>query len=314
MGVAFLLSGQGAQKPGMGAALIEQGAPEVAETFAIASEAFGFDVADVCLNASAETLRDTAFAQPAMCTLSVAVAKALEARGVRPAYVAGFSLGQIAALAVSGMVSERDAFRIAAFRTKVMAEAAAARPGSMCALLGGEPEEASEVCSSAAQGDVLVCANYNAPGQIVISGDVAAVDRAAALWKERPRHKASMLATSGAFHSPLMQPAAEALAEFLEEVEFNEARTPLVCNVDARPLSAADARAHLASQVVSPVLFEQSVHWLSEQGVDTFVECGFGGVLTKLVKRIEPAAARFAPVSPEEIAQVASEVACGGAE
>lgn len=177
MGIAFLLSGQGAQKPGMGAALIEQGAPEVAETFAIASEAFGFDVADVCLNASAETLRDTAFAQPAMCTLSVAVAKALEARGVRPAYVAGFSLGQIAALAISGMVSERDAFRIAAFRAKVMAEAAAARPGSMCALLGGEPEEASEVCSSAAQGDVLVCANYNAPGQIVISGDVAAVDR-----------------------------------------------------------------------------------------------------------------------------------------
>lgn len=314
MGVAFLLSGQGAQKPGMGAALIEQGAPEVAETFAIASEAFGFDVADVCLNASAETLRDTAFAQPAMCTLSVAVAKALEARGIRPAYVAGFSLGQIAALAVSGMVSERDAFRIAAFRAKVMAEAAAARPGSMCALLGGEPEEASEVCSSAAQSDVLVCANYNAPGQIVISGDVAAVDRAAALWKERPRHKASMLATSGAFHSPLMQSAAEALAEFLEEVEFHEARTPLVCNVDARPLSAADARTHLASQVVSPVLFEQSVHWLSEQGVDTFVECGFGGVLTKLVKRIEPAAARFAPVSPEEIAQVASEVACGGAE
>ena len=156
MGVAFLLSGQGAQKPGMGAALIEQGAPEVAETFTIASEAFGLDVADVCLNASAETLRDTAFAQPAMCTLSVAVAKALEARGVRPAYVAGFSLGQIAALAVSGMVSERDAFRIAAFRAKVMAEAAAVRPGSMCALLGGEPEEASEVCSSAAQGDVLV--------------------------------------------------------------------------------------------------------------------------------------------------------------
>ena len=223
MGIAFLLSGQGAQKPGMGAALIEQGAPEVAETFAIASGAFGFDVADVCLNASAETLRDTAFAQPAMCTLSVAVAKALEARGVCPAYVAGFSLGQIAALAVSGMVGERDAFRIAAFRAKVMAEAAAARPGSMCALLGGEPEEASEVCSSAAQGDVLVCANYNAPGQIVISGDVAAVDRAAALWRERPRHKASMLATSGAFHSPLMQPAAVSGFGTIEHKRIHEA-------------------------------------------------------------------------------------------
>ncbi len=211
------------------------------------------------------------------------------------------------------MVSERDAFRIAALRAKVMAEAAAARPGSMCALLGGEPE-ASEVCSRRCARRRARVRQLQRTWSNCYFGDVAAVDRAVALWKERPRHKASMLATSGAFHSPLMQPAGGALAEFLEEVEFHEARTPLVCNVDARPLSAADARAHLASQVVSPVLFEQSVHWLSEQGVDTFVECGFGGVLTKLVKRIESAAARFAPVSPEEIAQVASEVACGGAE
>ena len=306
--IAFLLSGQGAQKPGMGAALIESESPEVAETFAAARDAFGFDVADVCLHASAETLRDTAYAQPAMCALSIAVAKSLEARGVAPAYVAGFSLGQIAALAVSGMVSERDAFRIAAFRASAMAEAAAARPGSMCALLGGDLNEARDVCLQVAQDDVLVRANYNAPGQTVVSGDVAAVERAAAAWKERSRHKASMLATSGAFHSPLMQPAADALAEFLEGIEFREPRVPLVCNTDARPLSAADARAHLAAQVASPVLFEQSVRWLSMQGVDAFVECGFGGVLTKLVKRIEPDAARFAPVSPDEIAQVAGEV------
>ena len=292
MGVAFLLSGQGAQKPGMGAALIEQGSPEVAETFAIASEAFGFDVADVCLNASAETLRDTAFAQPAMCTLSVAVAKALEARGVRPAYVAGFSLGQIAALAVSGMVSERDAFRIAAFRAKAMAEAAAARPGSMCALLGGEPEEASEVCSSAAQGDVLVCANYNAPGQIVISGDVAAIDRAACAWKERPRHKASMLATSGAFHSPLMQPAADELDAYLAKVNFKQPCVPLICNVDARPLSAEDARRRLVEHLTHPVRFDQSVQALADQGAAVFAEVGFGGVLSNLIKRIDRKAAR----------------------
>lgn len=132
-----------------GAALIEQGLPEVAETFAIASEAFGFDVADVCLNASAETLRDTAFAQPAMCTLSVAVAKALEARGVRPAYVAGFSLGQIAALAVSGMVSERDAFRIAAFPREGYGRSRGGAPGSMCALLGGRALKRQARCARA---------------------------------------------------------------------------------------------------------------------------------------------------------------------
>ena len=307
MSIAFLLSGQGAQKPGMGAALIESGAPEAAETFAIASEAFGFDVADVCLHASADQLRDTAFAQPAMCALSVAVAKALEARGVRPAFVAGFSLGQIAALAVSGMTSEADAFAIAAYRAKVMAEAAAARPGSMCALLGGDMNEARDVCLQVAGDDVLVRANYNAPGQIVVSGDAAAVDRAAEAWRQRPRHKATMLATSGAFHSPLMQPAADALRDFLVDIEFLEPRVPLVCNTDARPLSAAVAREHVALQVASPVLFEQSVRWLSMRGVDVFVECGFGGVLSKLVRRIEPDALRAAPVSPDEIAQIATD-------
>ncbi len=305
--IAFLMSGQGAQKPGMGAALIESGAPEVAETFAAAREAFGFDVADVCLHASAETLRDTAYAQPAMCALSVAVAKSFTARGVRPAYVAGFSLGQIAALAATGMTSEADAFRIAAFRANAMAKAAAARPGSMCALLGGDMNEARDVCQQAAGGDVLVRANYNAPDQTVISGDTAAVERAAAIWREKPRHKASMLATSGAFHSPLMQPAADELSEFLKGIEFCEPRIPLVCNTDARPLSAADAPARLAAQVTSSVLFEQSVRWLSMQGVSAFVECGFGGVLSKLVRRIEPAALRAAPVTPEEIDQVATD-------
>lgn len=305
--VAFLMSGQGEQKPGMGAALIESGAPEVAETFFAASEIFGFDVADVCLHASAEILRDTAYAQPAMCALSVAVAKSLMARGVCPSYVAGFSLGQIAALAVCGMTSEADAFRIAAFRAKAMAKAAAARPGSMCALLGGDMNEARDVCLRQAGNDVLVRANYNAPGQTVVSGDAAAVERAAAVWCEKSRHKSSMLATSGAFHSPLMQPAADELSEFLEGIEFREPSIPLVCNTDARPLSAGDARAHLAAQVSSPVLFEQSVRWLSMQGVDAFVECGFGGVLSKLVRRIEPGALRVAPVSPDEIAQVATD-------
>lgn len=300
--VAFLLSGQGAQKPGMGAGLMD--IPEAREVFSAAADIFGFDVADACLNAPVEQLNDTAVAQPAMCACSVASARALEASGISPDYVAGFSLGQIGALAASGMTSVEDAFHIAAFRSRAMAEAAAVRDGAMCALMSGDASEVEEVCAACAEGDVLVPANYNAPGQVVISGDRAAVLRAQAAWVERPKHRAAMLATSGAFHSPLMQSAADALAGFLATVEFAEPRVPLVCNVDARPLSAADAADHLVRQVVSPVRFEQSVAWLASQGADVFVECGFGGVLAGLVRRIDKEAARFKAESAEDIAAV----------
>ena len=154
--------------------------------------------------------------------------------------MAGFSLGQIAALAVSGMVSERDAFRIAAFRAKVMAEAAAARPGSMCALLGGEPEEASEVCSSAAQGGVLVCANYNAPGQVVVSGDVAAIERAEKAWQALGK-RGARLNTAGAFHSPLMASASNAVREKCSELSWKQPAVSVICNTDAQVFDISQA-------------------------------------------------------------------------
>ncbi len=300
--VAFLLSGQGAQKPGMGAGLLD--IPSGRAVFEEASEAFGFDVADACLNAAPERLNDTAVAQPATVTCSVASAAALMEAGVRPDYVLGFSLGQVSALAVAGMLGREDAFKFTAFRAHAMAEAAAQRDGAMCALMGGESAEVEELCAQLAQDDVLVPANYNSPGQTVVSGDRAAVLRAQEAWVERPKHRAAMLATSGAFHSPLMQPAAEKIAGYLADVQFRDADVPLVCNVDARPLAASDAADHLAHQVVSPVRFEQSVAWLLEQGVDTFVECGFGGVLVGLVRRIDKSAARFKAESAEDIAAV----------
>lgn len=304
--VAFLLSGQGAQKPGMGVGLM--GIPEAREIFDAASDAFGFDVADACLNATPERLNDTAIAQPAMCACSVASAAALRAAGVAPDFVAGFSLGQIGALAVSGMVDVAEAFRIAAFRAEAMAKAAARRDGAMCALMGGGADEVEALCATCAQDEVLVPANYNSPGQIVVSGDRAAVVRAQEAWCALPKHRAAMLATSGAFHSPLMQDAADELAEFLAGVEFRAADVPLICNVDARPLDAAEAADHLVRQVVSPVRFEQSVTWLADQGVDTFVECGFGGVLAGLVRRIDKGAARFKAETEEEIASVKEHV------
>ncbi|MRX83606.1 ACP S-malonyltransferase [Eggerthella guodeyinii] len=285
----FLCSGQGSQKPGMGADLMD--VPEVRATFACASEVLGFDVADLVLNADAAELNDTRNAQPALCVLSVAVARALMARGVQPAAVLGFSLGQVSALAVSGMLTDEATFALVKVRSQLMAEAAAAHPGAMSALLKADEDGVQALCEQCAEGDVLVPANFNCPGQIVIAGTPAAVERAEAAWAEAGK-RSSRLATSGAFHSPLMASAAEGMAAYLESVEFSEARVPLVCNVTARPLTAADARESLVRHLTSPVRFDASVAALAAAGADTFVEVGFGGVLANLVKRIDKTATR----------------------
>lgn len=304
--VAFLLSGQGSQRPGMGATLF--GMPEIDEVFCEASDVCGFDVAAACLDETGASLADTAVSQPALCALSVAQVRALVKRGIKPDYVAGFSLGQIGALAASGMLDAKTAFSLVRDRSRAMAEACRLRPGSMCALMGGTEQEVFEVCSSCAEGDVLAPANFNAPGQIVVSGDATAVARAKEAWSG-PGRRSAMLATVGAFHSPLMRPAAEVFAARLENVVFDEAKIPLVCNVDARPLLADDAAAHLVAHLTSPVLFSQSVTWLVEQGVDTFVECGTGGVLAGLVRRVDKGTVRMRIESREDLEAVAEKLA-----
>lgn len=304
--VAFLLSGQGSQRPGMGATLF--GMPEIDEVFCEASDVCGFDVAAACLDETGASLADTAVSQPALCALSVAQVRALVKRGIKPDYVAGFSLGQIGALAASGMLDAKTAFSLVRDRSRAMAEACRLRPGSMCALMGGTEQEVFDVCSSCAEGDVLVPANFNAPGQIVVSGDATAVARAKEAWSG-PGRRSAMLATAGAFHSPLMRPAAEVFAARLENVIFDEAKIPLVCNVDARPLLAGDAAAHLVAHLTSPVLFSQSVTWLIEQGVDTFVECGTGGVLAGLVRRVDKGTVRMRIESREDLEAVAEKLA-----
>lgn len=283
-GCVFMLSGQGSQKPGMGADLLD--VPEVAAAFSCASKAFGFDVADLVRSDDPERINDTRFAQPALCALSVGIAHALEARGVEPAAVLGFSLGQIGALAVAGMLSDEDTFALVRRRTDLMAEAAEKHPGAMSALLKGTDEEVEALCEECAQGQVLVPANYNSPGQVVISGELDAVARAEEKWAAMGK-RASRLKTSGAFHSPLMAEAAEGLAAYMEGVTFADPRIPLICNVDAAPLTAATAREHLALQMTHPVRFVQCVRNLAAAGADAFVEVGFGGVLMNLVKRID---------------------------
>lgn len=283
-----MLSGQGAQRPGMGADLRD--VPEVAAAFACASDVLGFDVAASC--DSADALADTAVAQPALCALSVGLSHALVARGVRPGAVLGFSLGQVGALAVAGMLSDEEAFRLVKVRSTFMAEAAAARPGAMSALLRADPAAVEALCARCAQGDVLVPANYNAPGQIVISGDAAAVARAEESWAVGGG-RSSRLATAGAFHSPLMAPAAAQLDAYLAAVAFGEPSMPLIENGTAAPLAAADARAALVRHLTGPVRFQQSVEALAAAGATAFVEAGFGGVLVNLVKRTAKDAARI---------------------
>lgn len=290
--VVFMCSGQGSQKPGMGVSLL--GVPEVQDALACASEVFGRDIVALIDSEGEEAqaqLNETRNAQVAIAALSIGIGRALMARGIRPDALLGFSLGQISALALSGMLTDEEAFRLIDKRSQVMDEAARAHPGAMSALLKADEQGVRELCEQCAQGDVLVPANYNCPGQIVIAGDVAAIERAEEAWKERGG-KFSRLATQGAFHSPLMQSACEPFAEYLSTVDFGEPFIPVICNTDAKPLDVDTVRQHLVDHLTHPVLFQQSVEALEGLGADTFVEVGFGGVLSGLVRRIDKEATR----------------------
>lgn len=280
----WMLPGQGAQKPGMGADLLEL--PQVAQAFALASDVLGLDLADLSRNGSAEDVNRPFNAQALTMAVSVGTGRFLQANGLAPSAVLGFSLGQIGALALAGVLSDEQAFRLLKVRATAMAAACEQVPGGMLALLGADAQDAEELCKECAGGEVLLPANYNCPGQIVISGTEAAIERAGARWKELG-NKASRLNTSGAFHSPLMEQAAEAVAEACADLDFREPEVPLICNTDARPFRASEAAARLAAQVKSPVRFSQSVEYLIAQGETDFLEVGFGAVLNGLVKRID---------------------------
>jgi [acyl-carrier-protein] S-malonyltransferase len=292
MSLAFIFPGQGSQSAGMGRSLAES-FPAARAVFEEADEALGFRLSELCFDGPAEELQLTENTQPAILATSVAALRALEAEGLpRPDFVAGHSLGEYSALVAAGSLSLRDAVQVVRRRGRYMQEAVPVGEGAMAAVLGADIDAVRAACEEAAgEGEVCSPANINSPGQIVIAGSAAAVERALPLLKERGAKRAVPLKVSAPFHCALMMPAQERLAADLEGIEFKDLAVPLVTNVDAKIVrTGAEARASLVRQVSQPVRWRESVQLLAASGVGTFLEVGPGKVLSGLVRQTAPAA------------------------
>jgi len=287
MSLAFIFPGQGSQSPGMGRELAEK-YRAAREVFEEADEALGFALSRLCFEGPAEELQLTENTQPAILATSIAALRAAEGEGLpRPDFVAGHSLGEYSALVAAGALSLRDAVSVVRKRGRYMQEAVPVGAGAMAAVLGADIETVEAVCKEAArEGEICSAANINSPGQIVIAGSAAAVERALPILKERGAKRAIPLKVSAPFHCALMLPAQERLAADLDRVEFNDLSVPLVTNVDAAVIrTGSEARASLVRQVSSPVRWRESVELLAREGVRTFVEVGPGKVLGGLVRQ-----------------------------
>jgi [acyl-carrier-protein] S-malonyltransferase len=285
--IAFIFPGQGSQNPGMGKDLAEN-FPAAKQVFEEADEALGFALSELCFNGPADQLQLTENTQPAILTTSVATLKAMQQEGFSgPAFVAGHSLGEYSALVSANALPLVGAVKTVRARGSYMQEAVPVGTGAMAAILGADLQTVQEACDEAAQNEICSPANINSPGQIVIAGHAAAIDRAIPILKERGAKRAVKLNVSAPFHCALMKPAQDRLAADLEEISFADLTVPVITNVDAKPVNrGADARESLVRQVSSPVRWLESVEFLINQGVQTFIEIGPGKVLSGLVRQI----------------------------
>lgn len=293
MKTAFVFPGQGSQSVGMARDLFEENesARAVMER---ANTVLGLDLTDIMFGSGSEETADqdkavltqTENTQPALFVHSMAVMSALPGTASKPDMVAGHSLGEYSALAAAGAISFEDALATVRLRGELMATAGDIRPGSMAAILGMEDADVEQLCQDAAEGDVLQPANFNSPGQIVISGDVEAIQRAVALAPDRGARRALALPVSGAFHSPLMDFAVEGLSEALSALDIRTPSCPVYLNVTAEPTTdPEEIRQRLVEQLTAPVRWAQGLAAMQRDGASRFVEIGSGKVLSGLVKR-----------------------------
>jgi [acyl-carrier-protein] S-malonyltransferase len=311
MSVAFVFPGQGSQQVGMGQALAAA-FPESRAVFDEADEALGFPLSRLCFEGPEGELQLTANTQPAILAASVAALRPLAARGVRPGWVAGHSLGEYSALVAAGSLSLGDALRTVRRRGELMQEAVPVGAGAMAAILGLDLPAVEQACREAAEGGVVAPANVNSPGQVVIAGHASAVDRASELCRARGAKRAVRLPVSAPFHCALMKPAQDRLAPELAALAFRDPEVPLVNNVDARAVRDGDAcRDGLVRQVSGPVRWQESVERLAREGVDVFVEVGPGAVLSGLVRKIARGARVLNVDSPESLEAAVAALGAG---
>jgi [acyl-carrier-protein] S-malonyltransferase len=285
--LAFLFPGQGAQSVGMGASLAESH-PLARQVFETADATLGYALSKLCWYGPAEELRETRHTQPALLTHSVAALRMLEAAGVRPDHVAGHSLGEYSACVAAGAIAFEDALGLVRRRGELMHRAGVERPGTMAAILGLERDQVEAVCAEARSVGIVQPANLNAPGQVAISGEIPAVERACEIAKAKGAKRAIRLEVSGAFHSPLMESAARELAERIDAVEVRDASCPIVSNVSATPVTAAaEIRRALKEQLLGAVRWEDSMRAMIASGVEGFVELGSGKVLRGLLRTVD---------------------------
>ena len=308
--IAFIFPGQGSQKVGMGRALADS-FPECRAVFDEADAALGESLSSLCFDGPEDRLVLTENTQPAILTVSIAAARLLESRGIRPSITAGHSLGEYSAHVAAGTLSFADAVRIVRRRGRYKQEAVPVGRGAMAAILGLDGDKVAEACAAAANGEVVAPANLNAPGQVVIAGTTEAVARAGERAKALGAKRVIMLPVSAPFHCALMKPAEDRLAPELRAVQVNTPRVPIVANVDAEPKTDGPSSIEaLVRQVSSPVRWEDVVRRLASSGVRAYVEVGPGTVLSGLVRKIDRTAQVANLESPADLEAVERLVTC----